>query len=268
MKKPFLVFLVKDARATTTPEHLIHAGLSRADARYALASRFPSAVALCNGREEALQRVRQLRAARAEAFAISQEALNAFSPRLVRTGERKQDGILWRDQGFSSHLRSADVRMILHGRFNQEKEVRSRMSHSGQTYIYTGIQGIGRMCALPAREDKSIRRTTESFLCLIRSRHEALLLTGNAFRFASLVPARTPTRKERLLKLISLLRETYPRALFDDSLYRYPMKPALYGSRKKGTGPLVTTTTREGSTVDRATSICLLLYLQAFGNSA
>ena len=274
MKQTYLIYLRRESLPRATPELLAAAlGVSRADANRVVRSKIPKAIAACDAKEEARAMLRSLRGHGLEGVAVTLEALKRFQPVPVERGRRRGRAIVWSASAGPALLKPDDVRMIVVGKIHEKTETRTTVSVN-PTFM-SGV-GMGLMMGpctgtgFGDRESSQIVRGEESFCCLFKSREEAYLVLETRFEYRSLLPKLEITRERSFLSVARMARETYPGAVYDETLYRSPAAVRMLAASMGNLGGdavAVVRAVRKGSTAQKAMMVTGLLYLQAFGGA-
>ncbi len=217
-------------------------GLSRADSDRIAKARVPQPVAVCGSADEARERVAALNREGLTAFAVTPQALRRFQPRLAARVEPARGGLLWDDEV----LGPDDVRMIVVGRFRWEVRAEAEV----------------------ARYSESSSASEESgFLCAIRGPDDARLIVQRECDVVRLLERPPLTSDALFLAAARAVRAAYPKALYDDTLYRTPapvrglLSAASYGSDE---GEIVTARAEAAGNRPWMLRMACLLYLRAF----
>ena len=274
MKQTYLIYLRRKSLPRATPELLAAAiGVSRADANRVVSSKLPKAIAACDGREEARAMLRSLHGHGLQGVAASMEGLRQFQPMPVERGRQKGHAIVWSTSAGPALLKPDDVRMIVVGKIHEKRETSTtvRVNLGLLSGVGMGLMGGPfRRTSFGEREGLKIVRGEESFCCLFKSREEAYLILETRFEYRSLLPKLENTRERSFLSVARMARETYPGAVYDETLYRSPVAvrtlPASMGNLGGDTVAVVRAV-RKGSTAQKAMMVTRLLYLQAFGGA-
>jgi hypothetical protein len=267
MRERYFVYLRRHNLASATPELLAEgAGLCRADANRVLRGKLPQSIAVCDDPDQARERITNLRACGLDGIAVTPGALRNFAPRLLVSGLRQRDGILWCGDGGA--LKVSGVRMLVLGKILKSSETTTTTEIDP---VYPGTLGFAFMAGQIAATGvayHSKMHSDEAYCVLFRSAGEAYLILDGSFQFKSLLQTLSPTREQTFLALSRELRAAYPDAIFDDALFRFPPEVDVFQREDRITSGMVSRTTRsvrEGDTQQRTFCLAYLLYLQAFG---
>ncbi len=256
-----LVYLRRSALAAGPDALAAACGISRADADRVLKSKAPQAVCVEQSAEAAAAVVASLREKGIEAFAVSQEELRAFRPRVI---EVMRPPTTLYEKGTAIEV--PDVRTIVTGRIMSERRMTTRTETGAGAMLGAGFMAgaPGIMARVVSGESSVASRDEESFACFFREGGEAFVVMEASFNYRGTLDRIEPVRERSFLRVVEMARAAWPAAAFDDRLYRWPPAARTTRETRASAGFLVDTTHQidAGSNAERAMALALVIDLE------
>lgn len=254
-----LVYVRRSALAADSGALAAACGISRADADRVLKSKAPQAVRVEESAEAATAAVASLSEKGVDAFAVSQDELRAFRPRVI---EVIRPPTTLYEKGTAIDV--PDVGTIVTGKIMSERRMTTRTETGAGAMLGAGLiaGSPGIMARVASGESSVASRDEESFACLFRESDEAFVVMEASFNYRGTLDRIEPVRERSFLRVVEMARAAWPGAAFDDRLYRWP--PAVRTTRemRAKAGFFVDTTNQidAGSNAERAMALALVIH--------